>query len=343
MSATGELTGCPRSGCPGSIRPTGYCNTCGMAPPAPSPPQQEASERSERTSSRQVDVGRLVSRPTTQPVRLHRSQVGAGVVYVEPQRELDPDEMVTPVPSVPENRRFCSSCSKPVGRGHDGRPGRVRGYCSNCREPFDFTKGRARGRPSLEPGDLVAGQYQVTETLDHGGMGWIYLARDLNVSERPCVLKGLIAHGDEVAAEAAEAERRHLAELSHHPNIVTIHNFVNYEGQGYIVMEYVGGRSLKEKWELHREEVDEPLPVTDVISYLYAVLPAFGYMHARNRVYCDFKPDNVMHVEDEVKLIDLGAVRRFDDHDAPIYGTPSYQAPEVWPATCSPSAAPWRC
>lgn len=249
-------------------------------------------------------------------------------MYVEPQPELGPNELAAPA-EVPEERRFCRRCGHKVGRSHDGRPGRVSGFCSNCKAPFDFTARHARGTPSLTAGDLVAGQYLVTRTLDQGGMGWIFLARDLNVSERPCVLKGLISEDDEAAAEAAESERRHLAELSQHPNIVTIHNFVNHGGKGYIVMEYVGGRSLKDKWDHHRKRTGAPLPPAEAISYLHAVLPAFSYMHRRNRVYCDFKPDNVMHVEDEVKLIDLGAMRRIDDEDSAVFGTPGYQAPEV--------------
>lgn len=52
-------------------------------------------------------------------------------------------------------------------------------------------------------------------------------------------------------------------------------------------------------------------------------------------LYCDFKPDNMIHTEEQLKLIDLGAVRRIDDHHSPIYGTIGYQAPEI--GTIGPS------
>ncbi len=76
-------------------------------------------------------------------------------------------------------------------------------------------------------------------------MGWIFLAKDRNVSDRWVVLKGLLNTGDDDAMAAALAERRFLAEVEH-PNIVKIFNFVQHESSGYIVMEYVGGRSLKQ-------------------------------------------------------------------------------------------------
>ena len=63
--------------------------------------------------------------------------------------------------------------------------------------------------------------------LAHGGLGWIYLARDRNVSDRWVVLKGLLNTGDADAMAAAVAERRFLAEVEH-PNIVRIYNFVQH-------------------------------------------------------------------------------------------------------------------
>jgi serine/threonine-protein kinase PknG len=248
----------------------------------------------------------------------------------------DPAAAVLANPSVPERKRFCSSCEAPVGREKNGVPGRPDGFCTKCGTPYSFT-------PKLREGDLVGGQYAVLGCLAHGGLGWIYLAQDRRVSDRWVVLKGLLDTGDRDALAVAIAERRFLAEVDH-PNIVRIINFVEYPDprtgtvDGYIVMEYVGGKSLKDIASERRtpEGHRDPLPVEQAIAYALEALPALGYLHARGLVYCDFKIDNVIQSEDSLKIIDMGAVRRFDD-DGPIYGTVGYQAPEI--ATDGPSPA----
>jgi serine/threonine-protein kinase PknG len=226
-------------------------------------------------------------------------------------------------PEVPEDRRVCPACGSPVGRSRDGRAGRTEGFCPKCRNPFSFA-------PKLKAGDLVGGQYEVAGCLAHGGLGWIYLARDRNVSDRWVVLKGLLNSGDPDALAAAIAERQFLAQVEH-PLIVEIYNFVSHEGAGYIVMEYVGGTSLKSllKQRMIAKGSYDPVPVDQAIAYVVEVLPAFQYLHDLGLLYCDFKPDNLIQVGDAIKLIDLGGVRRADDLDSPIYGTVGYQAPEV--------------
>ena len=159
------------------------------------------------------------------------------------------------------------------------------------------------------------------------------------------VLKGLLDTGDLEALAAAEAERRFLAEMDH-PNIVKIFNFVSHPDPGtgtmvgYIVMEYVGGAPLQDllRNRLQRDrQPPGPLPLAQAIAYGLEILRAFGYLHDRGMLYCDLKPDNVIQVEEQLKLIDLGAVRRVDDPDSAIYGTIGYQAPEI--ASRGPSVA----
>ena len=208
------------------------------------------------------------------------------------------------------------------------------GFCPNCRTRYSFS-------PKLVPGELVAGQYEVLGCLAHGGLGWIYLAKDHNVSDRWVVLKGLLNTGDADAMEAAVAEGRFLAQLEH-PNIVRIYNFVQHasrrdgETAGYIVMEYVGGKSLKQI-RLDARQQGGAVPLAHALAYALEILPAFGYLHDRGLVYCDFKPDNIIQTEEQLKLIDMGGVRYIND-DGPIYGTVGYQAPEIEDEGPSPSS-----
>jgi serine/threonine-protein kinase PknG len=240
-------------------------------------------------------------------------------VDIPPVPHRDPATAVLAHPEVPESRRYCGSCEQPVGRGRDGRPGLTEGFCRNCGTRFSFS-------PKLMPGDLLVGQYEVLGCLAFGGLGWIYLAKDHNVSDRWVVLKGLLNTGDADAMAAAVAERQFLAQVEH-PNIVRIYNFVQHDGAGYIVMEYVGGKSLKEVLQEARRSGGS-IPVEYALAYAIEVLPALGYLHDRGLVYCDFKPDNVIQTEEQLKLIDMGGVRAIDG-DGAIYGTVGYQAPEI--------------
>lgn len=268
-----------------------------------------------------------------------RGRLGAGLVQVPPIPRPDPRAMVLDHPEVPERKRFCSrsDCGAPVGRARGDRPGRTEGFCTKCGHPYSFV-------PKLKAGDVVHGQYEVVGCLAHGGLGWIYLAVDRAVSDRWVVLKGLLDTGDQDAMAAAISERRFLAEIEH-ANIVRIYNFVEHLDQrtgsldGYIVMEYVGGKSLKEIANARRtpEGRRDPLPVEQACAYGIEALEALGHLHSRNLLYCDFKVDNAIQTEDQLKLIDMGAVRRMDDEESAIYGTVGYQAPEV--AEAGPSVA----
>lgn len=353
-----------------------YCDTCGLAPVVSasgmvaSPPtgitgggkgsrgSGSSSSRSSRASGRSSQSRRSVSgrlsralsgRSTGRSVSVRssgktatssgRARLGVGLVQVPDVPRPDPRSMVLETAEVPERKRFCSrsDCGAPVGRARGDRPGRTEGFCTKCGHPYSFV-------PKLNSGDVVHGQYEVVGCLAHGGLGWIYLAIDRAVSDRWVVLKGLLDTGDQDAMAAAISERRFLAEIEH-SNIVRIYNFVEHLDQrtgsldGYIVMEYVGGKSLKEIANGRRtaDGRRDPLPVEQACAYGIEALEALGHLHSRNLLYCDFKVDNAIQTEDQLKLIDMGAVRRMDDDESAIYGTVGYQAPEV--ADVGPSVA----
>jgi len=247
-----------------------------------------------------------------------RRRLGGGLVEIPRVPEIDPLAALMVDPVVAESKRFCWNCNRPVGRSTDTAAGQSEGSCPNCGSAYSFL-------PQLSPGDMIADQYQIKGCVAHGGLGWVYLAVDHNVNERPVVLKGLVHAGDAEAQAIAMAERQFLAEVGH-PSIVKIFNFVEHpdsrgEPVGYIVMEYVGGKSLK---PVRRER----LPVAEAIAYMIEILPALGYLHSIGLCYNDLKPENIMVTEEQLKLIDLGAVSPVNSFGY-LYGTPGYQAPEI--------------
>ncbi len=253
------------------------------------------------------------------PVR----QLGGGLVEIPRVPDTDPLEALMTNPVVPESKRFCWNCGRPVGRSDEGGKGQSEGWCPYCGSPYTFL-------PQLRAGDTVAGQYEVKGCIAHGGLGWVYLAVDHNVNDRPVVLKGLVHSGDAEAQAIAMAERQFLAEVVH-PQIVQIFNFVEHTDRhgdpvGYIVMEYIGGQSLKRSSKKGKKA--EKLPVAEAIAYLLEILPALSYLHSIGLVYNDLKPENIMLTEEQLKLIDLGAVSRVNSFGY-LYGTPGYQAPEI--------------
>ncbi|WP_069172827.1 serine/threonine-protein kinase [Streptomyces griseus] len=352
------VVGRPADGTVGSL-PTGIAGGGAGGRGSGSTSQRTGSRPSSRSSSRSSTSRRSVSGRLSRSLSggsasrsvsvrssgsstgasSRRGRLGAGLVQVPDVPRPDPRTAVMENPEVPERKRFCSrsDCGAPVGRSRGERAGRTEGFCTKCGHPYSFV-------PKLRGGDVVHGQYEVAGCLAHGGLGWVYLAVDRAVSDRWVVLKGLLDTGDQDAMAAAISERRFLAEIEH-SNIVRIYNFVEHLDQrtgsldGYIVMEYVGGKALKEIANERRTPAGkrDPLPVDQACAYGIEALEALGHLHSRNLLYCDFKVDNAIQTEDQLKLIDMGAVRRMDDQESAIYGTVGYQAPEV--AEAGPSVA----
>ena len=270
-----------------------------------------------------ASVGTADTEPEDQVTAMTRAlaptrRLGGGLVEIPRVREIDPLSALMTNPVVAESKRFCWNCGKPVGRSSSDGRALSEGWCPHCGSAYSFL-------PQLVPGDMVADQYEIKGCIAHGGLGWVYLAFDHNVNERPVVLKGLVHSGDAEAQKIAMAERQFLAEVTH-PGIVKIYNFVEHPDQhgnpvGYIVMEYVGGKSLK-------QARGDKLPVAEGIGYMLEILPALGYLHSIGLAYNDLKPENIMITEDQLKLIDLGAVSRLNSFGY-LYGTPGYQAPEI--------------
>lgn len=256
---------------------------------------------SARTGSKRKNV------TTSHVTSSKRHALGGGLVSLPSSPGIDPLKLILPKHEVPENKRYCPSCNSKVNR--------TKGYCPNCGKEYDF-------EPTLKEGQIINEKFEIKGPIALGGFGWIYLAWD-KILSRWVILKGLLNAKDEAAASAAVSERQFLARVKH-PNIVGIYDFIQHGKEGYIVMEYVGGRTLQSI--LNERNV---LPVEEAVSYIMGILPAFAYLHSNGMVYCDFKPENVILENNDVKLIDMGAVRRIGDPDGDIYASKGFMAPEA--------------
>jgi serine/threonine-protein kinase len=144
-------------------------------------------------------------------------------------------------------------------------------------------------REFLDLQAALAGEYSLQRELGRGGMGVVYLARDVQL-DRDVAIKVLPAHvaADGTARERFIREARMAAGLSH-PNIVPIHRVGESGGFVYFVMSYVEGETLGE-----RLRTRGPLAPADATRILREVAWALAYAHGRGIVHRDVKPDNIL-------------------------------------------------
>jgi serine/threonine protein kinase/tetratricopeptide (TPR) repeat protein len=175
----------------------------------------------------------------------------------------------------------------------------------------DSESGDAASSP-YKPRQVLAGRYQVRREIGRGGMGIVYLCRDLIADER-VALKLLMRPGMKMRPEDAwwfQEEARALASLSH-PAIVRARDFGSLEdGTPYLAMDAVPGRSLHE-W-IYLAHTDGLLPWPIVWTCVDQVLGALAHAHARGVIHGDLKPSNVLldippdGADPTVHVLDLG-------------------------------------
>ena len=220
-----------------------------------------------------------------------------------------------------EARPRCAACQSRLGE--DAR------FCAHCGAAVPLAP-TAEGDPvrtALET--KLQGQYRLVRLLGRGGMGAVYLARDLTL-EREVAIK--VVKTDSDAPEVYDRLRREAktaARLSH-PNIVPLHAFGEVEGMPYFVMGYVRGEALGAR--LRR---DGKLPEDEARRILAEIADALDHAHRQGVVHRDIKPDNVLLEDDSGRalLTDFGVARALGKGDTltragSVVGTPHYMSPE---------------
>jgi serine/threonine-protein kinase len=176
------------------------------------------------------------------------------------------------------------------------------------------------------------GKYEIVEELGRGGFATVYKARDVEL-ERVVALKVLHPYyaEDRQFVDRFRQEARAAARLRH-PHIVTVYEAGEADGQLYIAMEYLPGRTLQALLE-----AEGALPLERALPILEQVAEALDHAHAQGMVHRDVKPNNVM-VEQTAEgvratLTDFGLVKALAGSTAStaqgtLLGSPEYMAPE---------------
>ncbi len=191
---------------------------------------------------------------------------------------------------------------------------------------------------TLDSGSRL-GSYEIVSLLGSGGMGDVYKAKDLKLGRTVAIKllqKNLAA--DPERLKSFEQEARAASALDH-PNIVTIHDIAEVDGQHFIVMQYVEGKTLRELMAAKR------LPLSKTIHYAIQIADGLARAHSHGIVHRDLKPDNIMVTEDGlVKILDFGLAKLIEPSDwteastrdlaqphtkeGHIVGTAPYMSPE---------------
>jgi hypothetical protein len=211
----------------------------------------------------------------------------------------------------------CTKCENVLDEG-------VR-FCPQCGSAVVSPSGDAL-RSALEA--KLLGHYRIVRLIGHGGMGAVYLARDLAL-DREVAVKVVKTSESRQVYDRLRREARTAAKLSH-PNIVPLHAFGEVEGMPYFVMGYVRGESLAER--LRR---DRKLSENEGRRMVAEVADALDHAHRQGVVHRDIKPDNVL-IDDEsgrAMLTDFGIARVIGGggtmtEAGSVIGTPHFMSPE---------------
>jgi serine/threonine protein kinase len=293
----------PRDGAPPSVREIGPRTALDSAPRSfrevPPLSVREIAKGSVREVA-PISVRPPPSRPTSPP---------------RPTVDDDGDTIGVDGRSPPSRRGTTTAC-----RTCGAAAGAVDEVCPSC--------GAVCG--DLPRTHIVDGRYEVDSVLGRGGMGVVYLARELWL-DRMVALKVIAPRWVENPQVVASFHReaRELAKIrSQH--VVHVYAFGRLEGSYFFVMEYVRGRSLREILAEHKQH-GATIHVRRTLTILTQIAEGIGAVHAAGIVHRDVKPANIVIEEDSGRpaLVDFGLAAPGDDPNLALaVGTPRYMAPE---------------
>jgi tetratricopeptide (TPR) repeat protein len=234
---------------------------------------------------------------------------------------------------LPDNAKFCGVCGQSL---------KAERVCPQCGQvnPQDFQFclqcGRALAEPvptpppSPEPTSFVNERYQVKKFLGEGGKKKVYLTHDTLLDRDVAFALIKTEKLDDSTRARVNREARAMGRLGDHPNIVTIHDMGDYEGQPYIVLPVMPGGDIEgliEKAPEHR------LPIEQAVDIAKAVCRGLEFAHGKGIIHRDIKPGNIwLGADGTAKIGDFGLALAVDlsrlTQPGMMVGTVTYMPPE---------------
>jgi serine/threonine-protein kinase len=175
----------------------------------------------------------------------------------------------------------------------------------------------------------VRGRFSLDRELGRGGMGVVFLARDVALDRLVAIKLLPFELADVPPLRQRFLQEARMAAGLAHPNIVPIHSVEEADGLVFFVMSFVDGETLGQ-----RVRRGGPLPASEAMRLVQEVAWALGHAHGRGVVHRDVKPDNVMLEHDGGRAVvtDFGIAHVASADDTPgagsVVGTPRYMSPE---------------
>ena len=154
----------------------------------------------------------------------------------------------------------------------------------------------------LSKGQKINNRYEIVKSIGEGGMANVYLANDKILDRKVAVkvLRGDLSSDDRFIRRF-QREALSVSNLSH-PNIVEVYDVGEEDGEYYIVMEYIEGKTLKQLLKKR-----ESLTLTEVIDIMTQLTDGIAHAHESYIIHRDIKPQNIMIQDDgRIKITDFG-------------------------------------